>query len=402
MSMRPRHDFGADRVYRYGNGQEGLAGHAMPIRPVLPALAALAALVSLFLIVAPAAAQDAAELLVRLSRMETQMRQLSGQVEKLQFDNGRLNEQLQRFQKDVDLRFQDAGASRPPPAAPSTTGRTPPATTPPATAPPAQRRSDAFDPSAAPDAPGSPRLLGATPPSAPLVAGSGAGNGSGGAGTSSGGVVSAPPIPRVAAAPPIPSGPIEGIIDDDDEEGGIGAPLPRRAPSPPLDLSGVANAPARPGVPSGVVASLPPQGSTGAAPSPSVSATGGARADYDLAYSHILRQEYEAAETAMRAFIQAHPRSNLQPDATYWLGESYYQRGQYREAAEQYLAVSTKHASANKAPDALLKLGMSLNAIGAREQACSTYREIDRKYPAATAGVKRGIERETKRSRCTA
>ena len=42
----------------------------------------------------PAFAQDVSDLLVRLNRLESQVRQLSGQNEQLQFENKRLSEQL--------------------------------------------------------------------------------------------------------------------------------------------------------------------------------------------------------------------------------------------------------------------------------------------------------------------
>lgn len=344
----------------------------------------------------PARAQDAADLLVRLSRMEGQMRQLSGQVEKLQYENQRLSDQLQRFQKDVDLRFQDQGgakpSSRPAPGPGPTTPTNP------------QRRGDAFDPEANPDAPGAPRQIGSVAPSAPLSS-----TGSLAVGQSPralppsqehGGYSSQPSYQQPPYQPEVTSrqpGRIESMMDDGEEEDGPITPgLPGRRPANPLDLSG-----------SGSVAVIDPSESGAAphgrsAPSPAVTQTGNAKGDYDLAYGYILRNEYQAAEMAFRQFIQAHPRNRLVPDATYWLGESYYLRGMYREAAEQYLAVTTTYPQSTKAPYSMLKLGMSLNAIGAREQACSTYREIDRKFPNAGANVKRDAERETKRARCAA
>jgi tol-pal system protein YbgF len=104
--------------------------------------------------VGPAAAQDASELIVRLNRLEGQMRQLAGQVEQLGHENRQLKEQLRKFAEDVEFRFQDqqkgSRAAPPPPAAakPERPGR----------------RSDAFDPGDAPAAPGAPKPLGATPP----------------------------------------------------------------------------------------------------------------------------------------------------------------------------------------------------------------------------------------------
>ncbi|MBA4224084.1 MAG: tol-pal system protein YbgF [Methylobacterium sp.] len=106
----------------------------------------------------PAAAQDAADLVVRTSRLENQLRQLSGQIEQLQFENRRLTEQLRKMQEDVDFRFSERGGQRggaaaapapqaPRPAAPQQT-------------PGRERRGDAFDPAAQPGAAGGPRQLG--------------------------------------------------------------------------------------------------------------------------------------------------------------------------------------------------------------------------------------------------
>lgn len=93
----------------------------------------------------PALAQDAAELLLRLDRLEADNRRLNGQVEQLGNQVRRLDDQLKRFQSDVDFRFKEAGGK-------GGAGSTP------STAP--GKRSDAFDPSASPAAPGAPRTIG--------------------------------------------------------------------------------------------------------------------------------------------------------------------------------------------------------------------------------------------------
>lgn len=289
----------------------------------------------------PVAAQDAGEAVVRLNRMENQLRQMSGQIEQLQFENRRLTEQLKRFQEDTEFRLSNGkpGAATPPAGQPAS--------------PPRQKRSDAFDPATQPNAPAAPRNLAGGGLAAPGLAAPGG----------------------VAAG----SGGIGGIIENDD--GG------------PLDLSGVA----RP-VPQSPLARDPAR--TG----PSIAATGGGspRDTYDVAYAYILRKEYQQAEMGFRQFLQSNPRDRLSPDAIFWLGESYYQRGRHREAAEQFLKVSTDYPRTGKAPDSLLKLGMSLNALGAKDQACATYAKLERDYPQASTGVRQGLEREQKRARCTA
>lgn len=311
---------------------------------------------------APALAQDAADVVVRLNRLENQMRQMSGHIEELQFENRQLKEQLRKFQEDVEFRFQENRGSGAPrvqsPPAGSTQTPSPPRAP---AAPQPQRRSDVFDPSANPDAPGAPRPLGTTQPSAPLASAAPQGGG---------------PLP-------LPGGALAAGDDSIMEDAPPG--------SAPLDLNQI-----------GRTGAVPPDAAPPARSGPSVAATSTSdpRADYEAAYAYLLQRQYEQAEMGFRRFLQSHPRDRLVPDATYWLGESYLQRNRHREAAEQFLNLSTEHPSASKAPEALLKLGVSLNALGARDRACAVYAELERKYPQAGPSVRQGVEREQRRARC--
>jgi tol-pal system protein YbgF len=298
--------------------------------------------------VSPAAAQDAADAIVRLNRLENQFRQMSGQMEQLQYENRQLKEQLRKFQEDVEFRFQESrgGASKP---APSTTAPSRPAPSQPQAAQP-QRRSDVFDPSDAPDAPGAPRPLGTTAPSAPLEANAG----------------------RPMA---LPGGQMAGIGDliEEDEQAGV-------------------EANGRPALPQGAIAERPSVAATSA---------GDPRSDFEAAYASFSQKQYDQAEMGFRRFLQSNPRDKLVPEATFWLGETYLQRSRYREAAEQFLNVSAEHPDAAKAPDALLRLGISLNGLGAKDRACAVFSELDRKYPQASAAVRQASDREQKRIKCS-
>jgi tol-pal system protein YbgF len=286
----------------------------------------------------PSASQPSSpDAVLRIERLESQIRQLTGTIEQLQFRNQQLETQIRRMQEEGASR--SAVQSRPQnPASPS--------------AAPAGRRGDAFDPLQNPNAPGAPHTLGSM--NAPAAAPS-----------------------RSADATDQPVGAPTGRS--------LGAPLDVATLPPPNGAPAAASA-RNAAAGNGALATLPPSQTP--------------RDEYDLAYGYMLRKDYALAEDAFRTFLNRYPDDRLVGDATYWLGESMFQRQRFRDAAEAFLNVSTKHESAGKAPDALLRLGQSLAALGEKEAACASLGEVSRKFPRASAGVKQGVEREQKRVHC--
>lgn len=318
--------------------------------------------------VAQADPSDPAELTVRLDRLENALRQMTGTIEQLQYRNQQLEQQV--------LRMQQGGAA----SAPATPAVPPRATPPAGQTPPAPgtpgRRSDVFDPSQQPNAPGAPRTLGSLSSSGEPVGneqpiGAPGGRAAGAPldlSTLSG---NEPVQPSIVAREPAANNNVPGAATM--ASAPVGAPNnaqpPRAATAAP-----------------GKLATLPPSASP--------------QDEYDLAYGYVLHKDYALAEQAFRDFLKKYPDERLQPDAQYWLGESLFQRQRYRDAAESFLAVSTKHERAGKAPDALLRLGQSLAAMHQKEAACATLTEVGRKYPKASSAVKRGVEQEIKRAKC--
>ena len=311
---------------------------------------------------APSDAPDAAGLAVRVGKLEGRIRDMTGQIEELQNANRKLVDQLQRFQADVDSRLTsgagrakrgDAGTSGG--AVVGDAGGVPASIAPSAqvdstnqgAAPTRKRRDDAFDPDAAPNAPGKPKPLGS-------AASDDAGD----------------------APMDLSGGKLRRA------EGGGGDAL-----APTLQLPS--------GTPRASVGATAPGGPTVSAAPP-----GSPREVYETALGYFRDKQYDTAEKGFTAFIEKNPKNRLVADATYYLGESYAQSGRSREAAEQYLKISTDYANSTRAPDAMLHLGLSLKALGAKEQACATFGEVARKYPNAPAYVRNGAEREAKRAQC--
>jgi tol-pal system protein YbgF len=286
----------------------------------------------------------APDLLVRLERLETQIRQLTGVIEQLQYRNAQLEAQVRRMQEDSEY---PKGAPRPlgqarPPGVPAQSA--------PIAAPAPGRRADAFDPASNPNAPGTPRMLGSI--------------GAPGA--------SAPrPGEMADAAVATPGGGVAG---------GRGAHLD------------IASMPQGQG--------LPPHGNPGGVLPTTLPPSQTPKDEFDLAYGYVLHRDFALAEDGFRSFLSKYPNDRLTGDATFWLGESLFQRQRFRDAAEAFLNVSTKFEANTKAPDALLRLGQSLAALGEKEAACASLGEVLRKFPRASAVVRQGVEREQKRVRC--
>ena len=298
------------------------------------------------------------EQVLRIERLEAQIRQMTGTIEQLQYRNQQLENQL----RGAGGGAPGAAAAQPVQSQPQPMVRPPvqaqplPAAPPP---PPATgRRSDVFDPSQNPNAPGVPRPLGSVPNEPP---------------------------PIVTAEPP------------------VGAPGGRRAGAP-LNLSTLS------GVPGSEAGVSPDGGQLPPPPSRNLSATGAvaavappsdsAKDTYDLGYGYVLRKDYALAEDTFQAFLKKYPTDRRAAEAEFWLGESLFQRQRYDAAAQAFLDLSTKHSGHAKAPEALLRLAQSLAAMKQKEMSCATLAEVGRKYPKASATVKQGVEREQKRVHC--
>jgi tol-pal system protein YbgF len=278
---------------------------------------------------------DAAGLVMRVNRLEEDLRQANGRIEELENVQHRLEAQLQKFRQDVEFRLGDRSGGPPPDA---DVAEAPLAPDQPGVAP-RPRRSDAFDPNADPNAPGAPRPLGTTSPSAPLVRES--------------------PAP-LAHEQPAPGAPLE-----------LGrGPPPAPQPSGPTIVG------------SGVAMLDQP------------------REQYNAALQAFQAGQYPEAETGFRAFLAANPAHRLSPDAIFYIGETYLQRSRPREAAEQFLKITTDYSKSSRAPESMVRLGQTLAALGNSEQACATLGEFGKRYPTASASVKKLAEHESAKDHC--
>ena len=276
-----------------------------------------------------------AELVLRVNQLEEELRQANGRIEELENVEHRLETELQKFRQDVEYRFGDRSEGAPPAPdvaeAPQSPGE-------PAAPARPRKSSDAFDPDADPNAPGTPRPLGTTPPSAPLVR----------------------EAPGAAAGQPLELGK---------------APAPESSKGPP-----------------------PPSGPT--IVGSGVAMLDQPREQFNAALQAFQAGQYPEAEAGFKAFLAANPSHRMSADAIFYIGETYLQRSRPREAAEQYLKVTTDYSKSSRAPESMVRLGQTLAALGNNEQACATLTEFGKRYPAASASVKKLAEHESAKDHC--
>lgn len=321
----------------------------------------------------PLDAQRAALAVARVGELEEELRRLRGRIEALELERDRLRERVERLERRLEDRLAASdggrGSSEPPAAE----------TRPPA--PTVSRGGAAPTIGAAPSPPQSP-----TPPARPTPP----------AGSAAPGATS----PAAAGRPAVP--PVEGDLAA--RRGYVLGTIPREAilgtePTP----GGTATAPARPGQPPAQAAPAPaPQQAARTAPTGPAPGGLGAAGRWAAARELLQKGEWEAAEDALRRYVEDFPNDPNASTAAYWLGETFLVREDWQNAAATFARnYRTFGPEAPRAPDNLLKLGVALARLGDKEKACQTFAELDRRHPNASSAVRQALARERAAAGCS-
>jgi tol-pal system protein YbgF len=127
-----------------------------------------------------------------------------------------------------------------------------------------------------------------------------------------------------------------------------------------------------------------PLGGDFASPSSS-SGSSNSSDEYERARSLLEQGEYDAAERAFAAFVQAHPKDEQAGAAQYWLGVTFFVRGEHEKASSAFAKGYKNYPKSPKAADTLLKLSKSLAALDQKANACATLEQLAIKHPNAHA-----------------
>ncbi|MBV9551628.1 MAG: tol-pal system protein YbgF [Alphaproteobacteria bacterium] len=271
---------------------------------------------------AMAGGATAADVEVRMERLEAQMRELTGRVEQVANGLDQLKQRVEQVNSDLDVRLGE-GAAAASPAPPRGSSRTAAA-------------ADRFPP--------------APPPAGGLM-----------------------PPGTVVPPPASESGGLSPIFNT--------LTPPGSAPSAPPRLGPPSAEPAS-------AAAGPPRG-------------GSTNDQFNYAFGLVKQADYAGAESALRAFIDAHPNDPLAASAQYWLGQTFYARNRYQDAAAAFAEGYKRSPKGAKAPDDLLYLGLSLAKADQKKNACLALAQLDEAFPNASAAIKKSASAEHKRLGCS-
>ena len=299
-------------------------------------------------------ARDTAQLTLRMQDLEQQVRDLTGQVQGLQFQMTQLQTLIDRMNQDNDFRFKQLEGGK---------GGTP------AGKPDAADQSGSVTPSEiAPQTPAS----------------------------------SKPARPAAQTAATGTAAATDDLGDSGDPLVGKGKP----GASPEADVVPLGPA-ARP-VSTGA-STAGATATTAPAPAPKQQASLGnaaanpaAQAQYKTGYDAIVKGDYAGATTSFRAFIKQYPDDPQAADATNWLGEALLQQQNYVDAAAVLVTGYKNYPDSPRAPDMLLKLGIALAGAQQQDTACKTFGLLAQKYPNTTTAFRTRLKQEMARGKCPA
>lgn len=109
------------------------------------------------------------------------------------------------------------------------------------------------------------------------------------------------------------------------------------------------------------------------------------RANYQAAFELLKQGRYDQASIALQQFMVAFPSSELSDNAQYWLAETHYVSQEYKTALPEFQLVLERYPDSRKIPDALLKIGYCNYELGHRADAQKALAAVVARFPETTA-----------------
>ncbi len=113
--------------------------------------------------------------------------------------------------------------------------------------------------------------------------------------------------------------------------------------------------------------------------------SGSDRDNYQAAFELLKEERYEQAGMAFQQFLVTYPDSELADNAQYWLAESHYVTQNFDRALTEFQTVIDTYPRSRKVPDALLKMGYCNYELKSWDDARASLARVQADYPETTA-----------------
>lgn len=125
-----------------------------------------------------------------------------------------------------------------------------------------------------------------------------------------------------------------------------------------------------------------------------------AAAQYKAAYDALVKGNFSFAADQFRQYVKLYPHEAQAADATNWLGEALLQQRDYVDAADVLVTGYKSYPDSPRAPDMLLRLGTALAGANQPEASCKTFGLLAQKYPDTTGAFKTRLKQEMAKGKC--
>lgn len=124
---------------------------------------------------------------------------------------------------------------------------------------------------------------------------------------------------------------------------------------------------------------VPPTGTGTGTPTPELPA---AETLYEQGRDLILNKgDIGKGRTSLEEFVRTQPKSELLPNAYYWIAEAFYAEKNFENAIVQFQDVIEKYPSHPKASAALYKQSLSFESLGEGKKAAALLKKLIEVYP---------------------
>jgi tol-pal system protein YbgF len=135
-------------------------------------------------------------------------------------------------------------------------------------------------------------------------------------------------------------------------------------------------------------------------PSPAAAAASAGEA-FTHARQLMLSGDYDQAETAFRAYVEAYPDAPRTQEARYWWGKTLAVKGAHADAARAYIGAIREWPQASWGADAVVELSRELVFLKKPTDACQTLSELTKHYPKPSAAVKTRAAAVAAQAKCS-